>query len=440
MNRKSLGICTALALAFAATACEKSSPTRPTDVASAGTAASVTDAKTGISITTPALVSPTDGQKFKYADQPLTLTVNNAATTGAGAANYTFQVASDAGFGNIVQTKDAVPEGSGGKTSVKLDTLTGNKDYFWRARANSGSSQGLFSKGRTFNVGPQVVIQAPVPVSPANGAQSNGNNPSLTVANASKSGPFGTIVYHFEVSDSSSFGNIIATANVSEGSGQTTATISANFTANATYYWRVRVDDTTNGVSSPFSQVFSFKYVPFDMRQAVIHDNPPDLGFWDETAKITSVHFTGDAFLVDFDKRDGPDRWRDLDFGDGRGDTLEYTLGMCVNIGGTWHCSAVVQFWYGRDLAASTPPSYVARNWFYDGRWGAMQGYQPSDGETVGLFVGHGNLRDKSYTGAACPQICDRSNVAMVAWQNGGDTLYTFATAAARTLGGLLRR
>ena len=45
---------------------------------------------------------------------------------------------------------------------------------------------------------------------------------------------------------------------------------------------------------------------------------------------------------------------------------LQYTLGMCVNIQGTWNCSATIQFWYGRDLAASGLPRYIAADWWYD--------------------------------------------------------------------------
>src|SRR5581483_2068207 len=362
-----LCVCTALVLAVGAAACTKSSPTRPTDAASVADAAtaSVKDAATGITITSPTPVTPADGTKFKYTDQPLTLTINNAAAT-SGTITYSFQVASDSGFSNVVFSKDGVAAGSG-TTSLKIDTLAGNKDYFWRARAVAGGATGPYSKARTFNVGPQIVIQPPTLVSPANGAQSGGSSPTFTIQNSSRTGPVGTMVYSFAISNSSAFASILASNVVAEGGGgQTTATVSANLTPNATYYWRVQAIDSTNNVQSQFSDVWSFKYVPFDMRQAQIFDNPPDVGSWPETAHITSVNFTVDAFLVDFDKRDSPDRWPDTPFGDG---SLQYTLGLCGNRNGTWMCSAVVQFWYGRDLGASTPPSYVGQNWFYDARW-----------------------------------------------------------------------
>jgi hypothetical protein len=103
---------------------------------------------------------------------------------------------------------------------------------------------------------------------------------------------------------------------------------------------------------------------------------------------------------------------------------LEYTLGMCLNLGNHWYCSAVVQFWFGRDLGASAPPGDVAREWFYDARWGPMAGHQPAEGEMVGLFVCAGNCRDnragdRSY-------VKERSNVAFVPWTRGGAS-YSFS-------------
>jgi hypothetical protein len=430
MKLKPLGVCTALVAALAS-ACTSSSPTRPTDGASASTAtASVTDASTGITITAPTLVSPADAFRFKYTDQPVTLTVSNAAIT-AGTATYSFQVANDAAFTSIAFSKDGVAPGAS-TTSLKIDTLAGNKDYWWRVKAVVGSASGPYSKARTFNVGPQVVIQAPVPVSPINGANSSGQTPSFTITNASRTGPAGPIVYRFELSDSAAFANLLGVTAVTEQSGgQTTAQINAGLVANATYYWRAGATDTTSGISGPFSSPSSFKYVPFDMRQAQIFDNPPDVGYWPETAKITSVHFTGFSFQVDFDKRTSSDRWPDVPFGTG---DLQYTLGLCGQRNGTWMCSAVVQFWYGRDLDASAPPYDVGKEWFYDSRWGGLQGYQPQDGETVGLWVGAGNLRDASYTAASCPRVCERSNVAFVTWHNSGDALFTFALPGGRTL------
>jgi hypothetical protein len=430
MKLKSLSIWSAIALLVATAACQKSSPTRASDLESPASTATVTDAVTGVTVSTPQPVAPAANQQVKFAEQPLTLTVKNAVHTGSSALTYTFEVATDAGFASKVYTKEGVAEGAG-QTSQIVDKLAGEKTYFWRARATSGSTIGPNSAPRSFVVGPEVVIQAPILVSPPPNGTASGS-PALVVSNAARTGPAGAIFYRFEVSPAASFDPIVFTSTVAEQpGGQTSVSVAvAPNTPAGVYFWRVQASDPSNGITSPLSAVSSFTYQPFDMRQAIIINSPPDLGSWDETAHITSIVFSPFAFEVDFDRRTGPNRWRDLDFGDGHGGTLQYTLGMCLNINGQWYCSAVVQFWFNRELTASTPPSYVGRNWFYDHRWGPMIGYQPSNGEMVGLFAGTGNLRDKSFSGRGCPQICERTNVAIVPWHNDDFATYSFSSAS----------
>src|SRR5262245_983119 len=131
-----------ITLGVVLTSCTKSSPVRPSESGTAEQGASVTDASTGVTVTTPSPVTPNVNQQFRFVEQPVRLTIKNAAATGSAPLTYTFQVASDAGFNNIAYTKEAA-EGSGGQTSLVIDKLAGDKTYFWRARANSGGVQGL---------------------------------------------------------------------------------------------------------------------------------------------------------------------------------------------------------------------------------------------------------------------------------------------------------
>src|SRR4030088_190775 len=108
MKLKYFAIWGALALLVGATACTKASPTRPSDGTASAASASVKDAVTGITLTSPMPIAPTANQQFKDADQPLTLTVGNAITTGSTALTYTFEVASDAAFATTVFSKDGV--------------------------------------------------------------------------------------------------------------------------------------------------------------------------------------------------------------------------------------------------------------------------------------------------------------------------------------------
>src|SRR5256885_1693778 len=109
--KKSVCAWSAFALLIVAAACEKASPSKPSDLTANGSGGSVTDASSGITITTPSLVSPTVNQQFKFSDQPLTLTVKNAAQTGSVATTYTFEVATDAGFASKVYSKGGIAEG-----------------------------------------------------------------------------------------------------------------------------------------------------------------------------------------------------------------------------------------------------------------------------------------------------------------------------------------
>jgi hypothetical protein len=107
---------------------------------------------------------------------------------------------------------------------------------------------------------PSIVINAPTPASPSDGTSAVGW-PTLTVNNATRTGPAGAITYRFDVSTASDFSNIIVTASVPEGAGQT------SFTPNVlplpadqtTLYWRAVAIDAQNAVQSSPSTTQSFK-------------------------------------------------------------------------------------------------------------------------------------------------------------------------------------
>jgi len=408
---KSIKIVSALALSVVAVGCEKHAPTTPSPTSTVSIeSTAVTDAKTGVTLTSPVVVSPTDGQQIKFNDQPIKLVVNKAATTGTTALTYTFEVATDAAFANIVATKGGAD--AGGQQTAALDKLAGDKKYFWRARASSGSFDGPNSNARSFQVGPEVVLASPVAASPLQNGTLTGAA-RLTVNNVDRSGPVGQVTYRFEVSESASFAQTVFEGTASEQAGQQT-TIQINpavLTSGATYFWRVQASDSPSGVSSTPSSAVSFKYIAFDMRDATIVDSPADLGFWAETAQITRVDFSQGFVVVDFDRRDGPNRWPDTPWGR-PGDSVEYCLGMCVNVANHWYCSAPIQFWHGRELEAGGRANEVGINWFYPPAWGPMSGHQPADGELVGIFVAEGSTRHNRDGSESI--VHERSNVALI--------------------------
>ena len=423
MRLKSLTVWSALAILAATTACEKASPTRPTDSGSASAAAeSVTDARTGATIIAARPSAPANQATIRWTDQPVTLTVTNGVTTGSTALVYSFQIASDANFNQIAFSVDNVAAGSG-TTSVQSSKLAGSTTYYWRSRVNpSGNSgTGPYSAVRTFTMGPEVVLGVPVLASPINGG--NAFSPlSLIITNVTRSGPVGRIVYTVQVASDAAFSNVIFSSDTPESPGETTTVAAAisGLNRGSTYYWRARAADQTNGITTAYSAAANFVAQAFDITKAKFWDNPPDAGSWPMTAHVNYVEFTGFSMRVDFDRRTGPNKWPNL-IPPGFQGPLQYTLGMCRFIQNQWHCSAVVQFWEGRDLDSTAEPSRFWREWWYTGeRWGPLaDGVGPAEGETVGIFVGSGDLRFRSHTRATCPNICEISDVAMVPFTTG---------------------
>jgi hypothetical protein len=211
------------------------------------------------SIGTPQAVLPADGTQLRNADQPVTLTVQNATISGTGTPTYTFEVATDSSFtafASKVQTKDGVAQGAG-QTSVTLDPLAANTDYYWHARAQRGSATGPFSPTVKFTIGAAVTINAPTAVSPLNGAQTS-TRPIFTVNNGSVQGSAGAITYKFEISTTNAFTSTVATGTVSAGASQTSFTPATDLPSTSTLFWRATGMDATNNITGTPSTAQSF--------------------------------------------------------------------------------------------------------------------------------------------------------------------------------------
>jgi len=420
MKLKSFGIWSALALFVVTTACSKTSPTRPSDGTASGQTTSVTDAVTGVTLTSPALVTPTANQQFKNVEQPVTLTVKNAVTSGTTALTYTFEVASDAAFGTKVFSKDGVAAGSA-TTALKIDKLPANKSYFWRARASSGTLAGPYSEVRGFGIGPEVILAQPVNGDPQPNA-TVGEQPILNVNNVGRSGPNGAIFYRFEISDTAAFGSLVYSATVAERTDRpfTGHDVTIKL-AEKTYFWRVIATDPANAVTSVPSNPSAMKVQPFSLQQATILDSPDNFAFFAETAKITTVIMGPFGINVDFTKKNGPDRWPDI-FPPGFSGPIQYCLGMAWNIDGHWYASAPIEMWNDRPEGGGPPQDY-ALNWFYNPtRWAPMTFHQPSPGETIGFFVVAGDVRGFNSN----QKYQERSNVVMIPMPDSGGATFTF--------------
>lgn len=215
---------------------------------------------TTASVTSPANVSPATTTKIAYANQPVTLTIQNAVATATG-VTYTFEVATDPGFASKVQSPTNVAPGANGQTSVALNSLSGSTDYYWHARASAGGTDGPFSGTFKFTIGPPIIINAPVPIGPLTGSTTS-TRPAFRVTNAVRTGPAGAITYRFEISTNASFTSIIATGTNTEGVNETGFIPTSDLPTNTTLYWRATAIDATNGVTSQPSATQSFTAQP----------------------------------------------------------------------------------------------------------------------------------------------------------------------------------
>jgi hypothetical protein len=247
-NRLTLLVLPLAAVAFAG--CEASKSASPTSPSVAGPIA-------GVTISTPAPLSPGKGTTIPAKDQPVTLVVQNAATTGQRAITYRFEVAVDADFNSKVDAREGIEPGGDGKTTYRLpDALAADRTYYWRAKAVDGANESAFSEAVSFAVVNIGEIQAPLPLSPVGAGTTSNNTPEFRVRNAVRTGPVGSVYYTFEVSENESFTAMIAIVTVPERAVETKFTINQALRTGIKFYWRVRAFDSN--VSSAWSLTQSF--------------------------------------------------------------------------------------------------------------------------------------------------------------------------------------
>jgi hypothetical protein len=421
---------------LAAVGCEASKSSNPLSPSVAGPIA-------GVSIAAPQPVSPSSNTEIAIGDQPVTLTVKNATTTGVRPLSYMFEVATDSSFSQKVYSRASVPPGDGQTSHRLADVLSAARTYYWRARAEDGANTGGFTGAVAFTIYIPVVIQAPVAVSPINDALASSVRPTMIIANAARSGPAGTIFYSMQVASDAAFTQTAWAGDYPEQTGNTSMTVGQDLTAGRQFFWRVKASDGKNEGPWTPTQVFRTPTVApsptpnpsptptpnpgppaagdmINMSQATILNSPAGLANWTIAAGITRIDLTTDGVHIEVspDKLNGPNRWPEASFG------VQYTLGMCLNINGHWYCSAVVQFWTGLS-ASGGPPSQYAQNWFYDpSRWSPMTGHQPAQGETIGFFACMGDCRNNT-TGDLSP-LKERTNVVLVPMPGPGGATYRF--------------
>lgn len=214
---------------------------------------------TPVTIAAPVINGPTGGETTP--SNVVTLVAANAVITGpAESVRYRFDLSQDPGFGNAEVL--TVNQSTGASTAASPGgPLPYETTYYWRVRvfanARNGEVSSDWSATASFRTPePPVVITAPTPTSPINGA-TVATSPTLTVANGTVTGNAGTVTYQFVVDDNPSFATPESTFSVTRsGSGSTLGLVPVSLTPGQQFYWRAR---GTNGtITSSWSATATF--------------------------------------------------------------------------------------------------------------------------------------------------------------------------------------
>lgn len=212
----------------------------------------------GVSITPPKPLEPRDGVNIAVDQQPITLLLENAETTGVRPLTYTFEVATDTGFTNKVFVREGIAPGDAGRTALRLpDPLGAERTYYWRAHALDGANTGPDSGAAHFNIFTPIVIEKPTPREPVGNVRLASYQPKFKILNAPRSGPVGTISYVLELSDTDTFANKVAIWTFLEQPGETRFEAPHDLVPDKQYFWHVRAYDER--ATGPWSDTQVFR-------------------------------------------------------------------------------------------------------------------------------------------------------------------------------------
>jgi hypothetical protein len=417
-----------LAAAMSLTACEASKSSNPLSPSVAGPIP-------GVNISAPKMLEPSTGTKIAVSQQPVTLLIENAGTTGPRPLTYSFDIATDTGFNNKVFSRENIPQGDGGRTSLRMtDALATGYTYYWRVRAQDGANTGPYATPAAFTIFTPIVIELPGLTAPAPNSTVTTLRPTFTIANAPRSGPVGQINYLIELADSDSYANKVATWSVAETPNQTSTVSPVDLTYGKVYYWHVRAyDPTTVGpwtVTQAFQELAEPApvYTPgppsagpapndaINLNTVIVHNSPNPTN-WPATTTLQRMDLMPSGAHLVFDKQGS---WPEV-VPPGWAGGIQYTLWIVLKINGQWHASGCIEFWRGL-YENGGPVSQYAMNWYYDPiRWAPMSGHQPAPGEQVGFFVTAGDARNNGPN-----SVNERSNVVLVSFPSSSGQSFVF--------------
>ncbi len=174
----------------------------------------------------------------------------NADTNGARPLKYSFDVATDAAFKNIVFARTGVEPNAAGVTQFQLPDKLAAGTYWWRTRAGGWREHGSrIRPTKSFKVLAEVVLAPPMPSiadRTAHGLRSDARLQGEGRRSQRRHGRRSNT--SLQVSNNSSFTSIAATFIQAETWPETRIDRGYSFLHGRTYYWRVRAWHTADGI------------------------------------------------------------------------------------------------------------------------------------------------------------------------------------------------
>ncbi len=403
--------------------CEEAKSANPTSPSIAGPIA-------GVTISAPKLLQPAAGSQLSFEQQPITLMVANATSTGVRPLTYVFEISVDSAFGTTLFSQTNVPAGNSGQTTLRLpSSLSADRTYYWRARAEDGANSGSYAAPASFKVFTPVTIQAPTLAAPADGSTLTTLNPKFTVTDSVTSGPVAGIWYVLEVATDTAFANKVLSVQYPETSGTTSLTPATPLAAATRFYWHVKASDTSH--ESPFSPTFTFvtpaaAAAPapgpgptpppggggslgagdqLDLSKVTVVLGPAAIASWPVTSQITSTTQMDHNLCINHTKLG---QWPTTAFFGDPTTLIEGNQWVFAFINGQWYGGA--SDWYRPGQACKdVTQANIGSDGFYN--WEPLKSWSPQNGETFGLMA--------STPARLWPDmstIDQRSNVVLVKW------------------------
>lgn len=338
----------------------------------------------GVTITAPKPLEPAAGWAVDSTTQPISLLVENSATSGQRPLSYGFEISVDVGFTSTVFSREGVAPGTNGRTSLKLaDSLTPGRTYYWRARAQDGANTGPYTAAVNFTVFTPISLEAPTLVSPVDGAHTPGTNPTFTFRNATHSGPAGTVFYTVQVASSETFASVNGQFDVQEQAAQTSRILGSDLAAGTRYYWRVRAWETARNTIGPWSALGWFVTASASPTPTPTPTPTPKPGSWP----------TNGPDLVNYITTTYPDRLAAGVSSSQRTSNLEFLRDRTIEAG---ICGGMQLGWNLKRGGPEKSLDYIT--YFKGGRWIGVDIAFDSDNTSTTLRMQWGEAANDPYT------------------------------------------